>query len=213
MFTTTLVDKNGNPLRITKAGEMVTSRRMPDYATLVNDGKVFEALDTTTTVALVARPTTLASLTLANPASSGKHYVVFGLSMYTDVVPATLGTVSVWHCVHKLPVAAGFTADLVLRGTGAGSAACLKAGIDYSGVAVIDRGATVVDDGWVPTPLALVSNIATTNFQAAAAKLTAPVIIPPGLHYSLQTTATVVTFETALGITWAEVDEDDLLYV
>ena len=57
------------------------------------------------------------------------------------------------------------------------------------------------------------NNIATTNFISNAASLVAPVIIPPGFHYSLQTTATVVTYESALGITWAEVDEDDLIYV
>lgn len=211
-MNSTLVDKNGNELRTTKSGDLVTARRMPDFATLVHEGKVFSALDTTTTVALVARPTTTASLTVQNPSGSGKYYVVFELGIYTDVVPATLGTVTVWHCAHKL-TAAAFTRDLVLAGTGAGSAMSLKAGVSYTGMAIFDRGATVVDDGWVPTPLSLVSNIATTNFQSNAAKLTVPVIIPPGFHYSLQTTATVVTFESALGITWAEVDEDDLLYV
>lgn len=211
-MNTVLVDKNGNELKATKSGSLLTMRRMPDYTTLVQEGKVFSLLDTTTTVALVARPSTLASLTIQNPASSGKTYVIFELSMYTDVVPATLGTVSVWHCVHKL-TAAAFTRDLVLGGTGAGTAISLKAGVSYNGSAIVDRGATVVDDGWIPTPLSLVSNIATTNFQANAAKLVVPVIIPPGFHYSLQTTATVVTFESALGFTWAEVDESDLQYV
>ena len=208
---TTLVDRNGNELRVTKNGSLMTHRRLPDFATLVQEGKVFSALDTTTTVALVARPTVTASLTVQNPPSSGKWYVVFELLGYTDVVPATLGLVTVWHCIHKL-TAAAFTRDLVLSGTGAGTASCLKAGVNYTGVAIFDRGASVIDDGWVPTPLSILNNIASTNFVSGAAKLTVPVIIPPGFHYSLQTTATVVTFETALGITWAELDENDLLY-
>ena len=211
-MNSTLVDKNGNELRLTKGRDLVAHSRVPDYATLVNEGKVFELLDTTTTVALVARPTTVASLTVQNPTGSGKHYVIFGLLMYTDVVGAGLATVSVWHCIHKL-AAAAFTRDLVLQGTGAGVAACLKGGQGYNGIAIVDRGATVVDDGWVPTPLSLVSNIATTNFQANAARLIAPVILPPGMHYSLQTTATVVTYESALGFTWGELDEADLIYV
>ena len=206
-----LVDKNGNALRTTQNGSLVTARRLPDYTTLVEEGKVFSALDTTTTVALVARPSVTSSLTIQNPASSGKWYVVFELLAYTDVVPGTLGLVTVWHCVGKL-TAAAYTRDLVLSGTGAGSATPLKAGTSYQGVAIFDRGATVVDDGWVPTPLQILNNIATTNFVSGAAKLTAPVVIPPGFHYALQTTATVVTFETALGVTWAEVDEKDLLY-
>ena len=214
MTQVSLVDKNGNALRSTKQQALVVERRMPDFATLVNEGKVFECQDTTTTVALVARPDTTASLTMQNPASSGKTYVVFGLNMYVNVVPATLGLVTVWHCVHKLPAAA-LTRDLVLQGTGAGTATPYKGGTQYDGLAIIDRGATVIDDGWVPTPLSFVNNIATTNFAGNAARLMAPVILPPGMHYSLQTTATVVTFETALGFLWAELDvsDNDLEYV
>ena len=208
-LSTILYGVDGKPLRSTKQGGLETYTRIPDFATLVNDGKVFEFLDTTTTVALVARPTTLASLTAQNPPGSGKITVVFGLSMYTDVVPATLGVVSVWHCIHKLTTAA-FTRDLVLTGTGAGSAGCLKGGVNYNGQLIVDRGATVVDDGWTPTPLQVVSNIATTNFESNAARLIAPVVIPEGYHYSLQTLATVVTFESALGMLFAELDPDDL---
>ena len=205
-----LHDIMGKALKSTGFGAVQTERRLPDMATLVAEGKVFEALDTTTTVALVARPSTTASLTIQNPSGSGKTYVVFGISIYTDVVAASLGLVTVWHCIHKVPAAA-FTRDLALTGTGAGTAACLKAGSGtYSGQAIIDRGATVVDDGWVPTPLQNLNNIATTNFICNAAKLISPVVIPEGMHYSLQTTATVVTFESALGFVWAELDEGDL---
>ena len=197
-------------LKVSKKGDLFTQKRIPDYASAVLAGKVIEALDTTTTVALVARPTTLASLTLQNPASSGKIYVVYGLLAYTDVVAATLGTVTVWHCAHKLAIAA-LTRELVLVGTGAGTGNVLKAGVSsYGGQAIIARGETVVDDGWTPTPLTVVSNIATTNFQSNAAGLIVPVVIPPSFHYSLQTTATVVTFETALGFIWGEFDEDEL---
>ena len=208
---TVLVDRHGNALRSTKNGSLMTHRRLPDFAVLVQEGKVFSAMDTTTTVALVARPSTTSNLTIQNPPSSGKWYVIFELLAYTDVVPASLGLVTVWHCIHKLTTAA-FTRDLVLAGTGAGTASALKGGVSYTGMAIFDRGASVVDDGWVPTPLQILNNIASTNFVSNAARLTVPVIIPPGFHYSLQTTATVVTFESALGVTWAEVDEDDLMY-
>ena len=175
---------------------------------------MWAALDTTTTAALVARPTTTASLTVQNPTGSGKWYVIFELLAYTDVVPATLGLVTVWHCVHKLPAAA-LTRDLVLQGTGAGTAMPYKGGKTYDGQAILDRGATVINDGWLPTPLQNLNNIATTNFISNSARLLAPVVLPPGMHYSLQTTATVVTFESALGFLWAELDEDgdDLEYV
>lgn len=207
-----LYDAAGNPIRArgTKAGSQRTIKRLPDFAELAAAGKVWSLLDTTTTVALVARPTTTASLTVQNPANSPTWKVIFSILGYTDVVPGTLGMVSLWHCVHKLQVAA-LTRDLVLAGTGAGSATPYLAGTaSYTGDLVVDRGATVVDDGWVPLGEPIESNIATTNFVARETKLTVPVILPPGTHYSLQTTATVVTFETALGITWAEVGPDEL---
>ena len=198
-----------NP-RGTQNGDAYTAKRIPDFTTAVMDGKVFEFLDTTTTVALVARPSTTASLTFQNPSTSGKHYVIFGLKIYTDVVPASLGLVTVWHCVHKLPVAL-LTRDLVLQGTGAGTAMCLKGGVSYSGSAVVDRGlTTVIDDGWIPTELNLLNNIASTNFVSGSARLGVPVVLHPGTHHSLQTLATVVTFESSLGVTWGEFAEADL---
>lgn len=196
-------------VRGSRSGAIRTFRHLPDYTSLVQQGRMWACLDTTTTVALVARPTTTASLTFQNPANSSTYKIVFSILGYTDVVPATLGMVSIWHCVHKLQAAA-LTRDLVLQGTGAGSATPFLGGKSYDGDLVVDRGATVVDDGWVPVGHPIESNIATTNFVSRETVLTAPVILPPGQHYSLQTLATVVTFETALGITWAEVPKEEI---
>ena len=206
-----LYDAQGNAIksRGTKAGAQRTVKRMPDFAELAAEGRIWSALDTTTNVALVARPTTLSGLTAQNPASSATWKVIFSILAYTDVVPGTLGMVSVWHCVHKLGVVP-YTRDLELRSTGAGVALGFLAGKSYDGDLILDRGATVVDDGWVPVGEPVESNIATTNFVSKEIPLRVPVIIPPGLHYSLQTLATVVTFETALGIVWGEVSKDEL---
>ena len=206
-----LVDKNGEPIswKGSGKGDAFVQKRLPDYSQLVQAGKVWAALDTTTTAALVARPTTTASLTAQNAASSLTYKVLFGALMYTDVVPATLGMVSLWLCVHKL-AAAALTRDLVLQGTGAGTALGYKGGKSYDGDLILDRGATVIDDGWIPVGEPVESNIATTNFVAKEVPFKVPVILPPGMSASLQTTATVVTFETALGFIWAEVGIDDI---
>ena len=206
-----LYDAQGNPIlaRGTKAGALRIAKRIPDFAELVQAGRVWGALDTTTTVALVARPTTVASLTAQNPAGSDTWKILFGFLMYTDVVPATLGMVSLWQCTHKLQ-AAVLTRDLVLQGTGAGTAFAYRGLKSYDGDLILDRGATVVDDGWVPVGESLESNIATTNFVAKEIPLRVPVILPPGASHSLQTTATVVTFETSLGYIWAEVSKEEL---
>ena len=202
---------NGNLVKVagTKLGAVGTYKHLPDFATLAARGKVWAALDTTTNVALVARPTTVASLTVQNPAGSSTYKVLLSILGYTDVVGAGLATISVWHCIHKLPVAA-LTRDLVIRGTGAGTAICFSGGREYDGDFIFDRGATVVDDGWVPVGEPIVSNIATTNFVSREIPLRVPVILPPGQHYSLQTLATVVTYETALGLVWAELTADEL---
>lgn len=211
MGTTTLVDKNGNPLRSTKAGELFTAKRLPDFASAVMAGKFWEVMDGTTTVALVAKPTTLSNLTIQNPAGSGKWYVVTAIKQYMDVVAGTLGDVAVWHCVHKLAVVP-YTRDFGAGATGADVIGGLRAGQGpYSGQIILDRGATVVDDGWTPTPAHTLNSIVTTNFQGVETALNVPVVIPPSFHYSLQTLATVVTYESALGIVWAEFDETDLL--
>lgn len=54
------------------------------------------------------------------------------------------------------------------------------------------------------------SNIASTNFIAKEFPARVPVVLPPGMHMSLQTTSTVTTTESALGVIWAEVEEDEL---
>lgn len=193
----------------TKAGVVAVYKHLPDFATLVARGDVYAAHDTTTNVALVARPTTLSSLTVQNPAGSDTYKVLFSILAYTDVVGAGLATISVWHCIHKLPAAA-FTRDLTLQGTGAGSAISFRGGKSYSGDFIFDRGATVVDDGWVPVGEPIESNIATTNFVSREIPLRIPVILPPGQHYSLQTLATVVTYETSFGLVWAELTKAEL---
>ena len=207
-----LYDAKGNPVmhRGTKEGHAFTVKHLPDFATLAAAGKVWSFLDTTTNVALVARPTTLSSLTVQNPKNSDTVKILMAILAYTDVVPATLGMVSVWHCVGKLAPVTEFTRDLVLGGTGAGSATPFLGGQSYAGDLIVDRGATVVDDGWTPVGEPIESNIATTNFVSREIPLRVPIILLPGGHYSLQTLATVVTFETALGMLFAEVSRGEI---
>ena len=197
-------------VRGTKDGAVRMYKHIPDFATLAAKGQLWAAHDTTTNVALVARPTTLASLTAQNPAGSATYKVVFAVTAYTDVVGAGLATVSFWHCVHKLPVAA-LTRDLVLQGSGAGTAMSFRGGKSYDGDFIFDRGATVVDDGWIPVGTPIDSTIATTNFVTREFPLIVPVVLPPGQHYSLQSVATVVTYETSFGLVWGEVTLDELM--
>lgn len=207
-----LSDARGKPLlwRGTKNGDGAVYKRLPDYLTLVNEGRVWKVQDPTTTAVLVAVPTTVSGLTIQNP-TRDKFYVVYALSAFVDVVPGTLGMVSSWICAHKFAVATLFTRDITLQATGAGAVNGPKAGQGaYRGEIILDRGATVVDDGWSPTPLQIESNIVTTNFVAKEAPLIVPVVIPPGYHASIAGMATVVTFEAGWGLTWSELDREEI---
>ena len=204
-----LVDKNGNPLLVTEKGTLAVHKRLPDLAQLVFEGKVWGVQDQTTTAAATAPPTTTAGLTVQNPAGSGLYYVVFALSFIVDVMPASAESVQLWHCAHKLAVAA-LTRDITLQATGAGSICGLKAGQGaYNGVVILDRGATVVDDGW--TPIADPISEAASNVDWGGYKVLAvPVVIPPSFHYSVHSLVTEATIEVGHGLVWAEVAVEEL---
>ena len=185
-------------------------KHIPDMASLVYANKVWAVQDQTTTAGLTAPPTTTAGLTMQNPASSGKVYIVFGISAIGDVTPAAIEQITLWHCAHKLAVVP-YTRDISLQATGAGAImgmAALQGA--YDGVAILDRGATVVDDGWCP--------ISTIDFHIGVSlvdygilqPLIVPVIIPAGGHYSVAPLVTEATQELGLGFVWAEVDADEL---
>ncbi len=202
----------GNELDVQAMGNgaLLVAKKIPDMASLVYAGKVWQVQDQTTTAGLTAPPTTTAGLTMQNPASSGRIYVVLGVSFIGDVTPAAIEQVTIWHCAHKLAVTA-YTRDITLQATGAaaimGMAALQGA---YDGNVILDRGATVVDDGWCP--------ISTIDFHIGVSlvdfglliPLIVPVIIPEGGHYSVAPLVTEATQEIGLGFMWAEVETADL---
>ena len=193
-----------------ESGAVSVYKHIPDMASLVYAGKVWQVQDQTTTAAATAPPTTTAGLTMQNPSASGRVYIVFAVSFIEDVTPAAIEQVTVWHCAHKL-AAAALTRDISLQATGAGSImgmAALQGA--YDGSVILDRGATVVDDGWCP--------ISIGDFHAGASlvdlgqliPLVVPVIIPPGGSYSVHALVTEATQEVGHGFIWAEVEADDL---
>ncbi len=185
-------------------------KKMPDMASLVYAGKVWQVQDQTTTAGLTAPPTTTAGLTMQNPAGSGCIYVVMGVSFIGDVTPAAIEQVTIWHCAHKLAVVP-YTRDITLQATGAAAIMGLAAlqGA-YDGEVILDRSATVVDDGWCP--------ISTIDFHIGVSlvdfglliPLIVPVIVPAGGHYSVAPLVTEATQEIGLGFLWAEVPVEDL---
>lgn len=198
-------------LKALENGALSVFKRIPDLASLVYAGKVWQVQDQTTTAGLTAPPTTTAGLTMQNPSASGRIYIVMGVSFIGDVTPAAIEQVTIWHCAHKLAGVA-LTRDISLQATGAAAIMGLAAlqGA-YDGQVILDRGATCVDDGWCP--------ISTVDFHIGVSlvdfglliPLIVPVIIPPSGSYSVAPLVTEATQEIGLGFLWAEVDEDDLV--
>lgn len=187
------------------SGEVMQRKSMPDFLALVNENKVWKVQDLTTTVVLNAvLPTTTAGLTVQNP-TSDKYYIVFAVTAIVDVAPASIGSVSFSHAAHKAPVAA-LTRDVALTAVGG-----MKGGQGaYSGSIILDRGATVVDDGWTPIGSILSNVVNSQTWMSTFIPLVLPVIIPPLTHWSIGATGNSATFEAGLGLVWAEVAASEL---
>ncbi len=205
----TLVDRFGNPFKVhgTQRGAVSTAKRLPDFATLVQEGKVWRAQDTTTTALNNnAFPTTTAGLTLQNPAGTGKDYIVFAVTSICDVFEAAaLITYSAALCVHNAAVVP-YTRDIALTAIGS-----MKAGQGaYGGQAILDRGATVANDNWTPIGNTEKSILNAQTWNASYIALQVPVIVPEGLHISVAGVADTATVEAGFGFVWAEVDTEEL---
>jgi hypothetical protein len=190
-----------------KNGELFMRKSVPDYASLVMEGRIWRVQDTTTTVVATATPTTTSGLTVQNP-TMDKWYVVYGVSLMVDVSPASIGSVSLVQCAHKLPAGA-FTRDIpgsaapFINGARAGQG-------NYGGLIILDRAASVVDDGWTPIGEMLSNVVNSQAWMTRQLVLTVPVIIPPLMHWSMAPVGNSATFEAGCGLTWAELTEDEI---
>ena len=190
----------------TKSGELYVVKNIPDFMDAVLKKKVWKVQDLTTTVVLNdVLPTTASGLTVQNP-TTDLWYVVYGFSVIGDVSPASLGAVSFSHAAHKASVLTAYTRDVALTTVGP----YLPGQGAYPGAIILDRGATVVDDGWTPIGK-MISNVVNSQTWLSYMEMLKPaVVIPPGTHWSLGATGNDATFEVGFGLLWGEFSEDEL---
>jgi len=123
-------------------GETLTAQGLPPYTELSRLGCGWQVMDTSATAGLVIRPSTVAGLTLYNGnAAGGASYIIDAVMAFNLVKTNVVEAWGVWACLHRSMTAP--TADITAIKSMSGVAT-------YPGLAVVDTGATVVDDGWFP---------------------------------------------------------------
>ena len=177
------------------------------YAKWVAEGKGYRAIEATATAGVAALPTTTAGLTLQNAEQdNGKWYVVHSVFCTFEASAAAVETAYIAHVVGMNRVAAG-TNDLGLT-----SVKPLLAGAGpYAGAAILDLGATVIDDLWMPITSHVSNAVASNGEFSLVAEIGGLVVIKPKAQYSLEICATTTGVTGRLGLTWFEVDADELI--
>lgn len=193
-------------LSTTPSGALYTAPYGSHIARWVAEGKGFKAIEATATAAVAALPTVTAGLTIQNnETESGKWYVVHSVFSTFEASAAAVESAYIAHCIGMNRVALA-TQDIAITSIkpllgGAGP---------YSGLAILDLGATVVDDLWTPAT-SHVSNLVASNGEfSLVAELNGLVVIKPKAQYSLELCATSTGVTGRLGLSWFEVDREEL---
>lgn len=180
---------------------LLVSQSLPAYTDMTRLGKGFSVIQTTATAGLVVRPSTVAAITIFNNESvaSKKCYVIDRIFSHCLVAGGEQGYGSLWACVHPAGMTAP-TADI----TAAATNLVGSYGKTYDGKAIVDVGATVVDNGWYPwgtcalPPTALPGSVISVDVAGR-------IIVPPTAAISLQVVTSVNDETYCSGASWWEV--------
>ena len=177
------------------------------YARWVAEGKGYQAGEATATASVAALPTVTAALTLQNgEAETGKWYVIHSVFAAFEASAAAVEAAYLAHCIGMNRVAAA-TNDLGLT-----AVKPLLAGAGpYPGAAILDLGATVVDDLWKPIGSHVSNLVASNGDFALDVFIDGLVIVKPKAQYSLESVATSTAVTSRIGVRWFEVEPEELL--
>lgn len=196
---TTTVDQR---LEASGRGALHISKDLPDLATLVKEGVVWSAGEAAATAGVVALPTTTAGITLYNnEPQGGKHYILVAVFATQVANAAAQASWHLAHCIHRLTPTTRPTADIAA----ASITNMLTPAPTYGGNAIIDLGATVVDDLWKNIGPSVNTAVVSLSGTAIYVPLYGTVVMGPGGEYSLESIVSAVDITTRMGFTWAEV--------
>jgi len=189
-------------LDLNDIGDLQVAQGLPRYTEMTRRGKGWQVIATTAAASLVVRPDTTAALTLWNgEGTNGKSYIVDRIFTHMLVSDNADGRFMLWACVHPQGMTKP-TADLPRAVTNLVG----MSGLYYSGMAVVDVDATVVDNGWYPVSSS-VSYELTGVLPGAGivANIEGRLIVPPQGGISVQVVSSDADESTpVVGLSWYE---------
>lgn len=177
--------------------ELLTAQGLPPFTELSRLNYGWQVMDTSATAAVVVRPSTVAGLTLFNPAAATVNFVIDRVGAFNLVTTDAVHAWGLWGCLH--PSMTAPTADITaIKG---------YSGRTYAGGAIVDTGATVVDDGWfILSTAGVVGNPGTvTPGNSLVFDTGGRFIVPPGGGFSINVVASLVGDTFTHMISWWEI--------
>ena len=205
-------------LAVSREGNPLVNKFLPDYATLVAEGRVWRAQEPNAgTASVVALPTTASLFTIGNnEPDDGLWYVPLFAYGFAVSNAAAIDHFSLVGCLSQIPAVTGglgttLTQDIAK--TTIKSMAGVRGG-GYSGRAVLDAGVAITDDLWFPLGYGSGS---TAVASAAGAVAWCPIngyfLVPPKTLFGMVSIATSTSNVTMKGLIYAEVPKSYLLAV
>ena len=195
-------------LRGTQQGAAHVVQAAPSLSKWVQEGKVWQAIETTATAFVIALPTTTAGFSMYNDEpDTGKWYVVLGALAWQAANAATQASWGIAHQVSSVKPATKPTADLAAATIVKGLRANMGT---YNGRAIFDLALSVADDRWAPVSGSVNTVVVSLSGTQLYIPLAVPVHLPPGGVYSVEGIASAVDITGKLGFVWAEVYRDEL---
>jgi len=187
-------------LEVNDIGDLFCAKGLPFYAETTRRGERWAVIATSAVACLVVRPSTVAAITVWNGESSGgKAYIIDQVFTHNLVSDNVEGRYLLWACVHPQGMTKP-TADLPASATQLRGAN----GKHYNGLAVVDVGATVVDNGWYPVSTSHTEVGAALPGGGIVVNIEGRLIVPPQGGISIQVVGSHTDATFCSGLSWYE---------
>ena len=174
---------------------LLIAQGLPRYTEMSRRGTGWQVMNTSALAAVVVRPSTVAGLTLWNGETAGGKSYILDRAFAHNLVGVANSSYGIWLCLHPAGMTKP-TADITaIKG---------NYGLLYSGNAIVDTGATVLDNGWFPWSDAGHAVTITVPGGQIIAMVEGRLIVPPQGGVSIQVVADTTAATFTHGFHWYE---------